>query len=240
MKKLSVKSFRNVISNIVICSILVILFAMSYAGGVMNAWTTSAIAPFYNGNLNKNNITIMINVYWGTEFIEPMLKIFKKYDIKTTFFVGGVWVSKNGDMLNKIVADGHEIGNHGYYHKEHQNLSYEKNEEEISLTHKIVKSTSDIEMNLFAPPSGSFSKQTLEVASNLGYQTIMWTQGRDTIDWRDKDTDLIYQRMIKNAKGGDLILAHPTKQTVDALDDAIQYFLSNNFNLTTVSQNIAN
>lgn len=238
MKKISAGCFRNVISNIVIGVVLVIMFFVSYAGGVMNVFTSSAISPFYNGAKNSNKITIMINVYWGTEYLDRMLAIFKKHDVKTTFFVGGIWVSKNGDMLNKIVAEGHEIGNHGYYHKDHQYLSYEKNEEEILLTHKLVNSVCGVEMNLFAPPSGSFSKTTLEVANNLGYQTVMWT--RDTIDWRDKDTNLIYQRFIKNAKGGDLILAHPTLNTVEALDGAIEYFLSNGFNLTTVSENLAN
>lgn len=203
----------------------------------MNVWTSSAVEPYYNGNKENNNITIMINVYWGTEYIKPMLDIFAKYDIKTTFFVGGIWVSKNADVLQQIINQGHEIGNHGYFHKDHQNLSYEQNEEEISTTHKIVQSISNLEMNLFAPPSGSFSKTTLEVASNLGYQTIMWT--RDTIDWRDKDTDLIYQRFITNAKGGDLILAHPTKNTVEALESAINYFINNDFTLTTVSNNIS-
>lgn len=238
MKKISVNGFRNIISNIVIGCVLISVFFLSYAGGVMNVFTTSSISPYYNGNQTSNKITIMINVYWGTEYLDQILDIFKKFNVKTTFFVGGVWVSKNGDMLQKMIDNGHEIGNHGYYHKDHQNLSYEKNEEEIFLTHKLVNSISGLEMNLFAPPSGSFSKTTLEVANNLGYSTVMWT--RDTIDWRDKDTDLIYQRFIKNAKGGDLILAHPTACTVDALDDAIEYFLSNGFELTTVSENISN
>lgn len=238
MKKKSVKYFRNIIANLVIGCVLVVMFILSYAGGVMNVFTSSDISPYYNGNQSSNKITIMINVYWGTEYLDDILQILKKHDIKTTFFVGGIWVSKNGDILDKIVADGHEIGNHGYYHKDHQNLSYEKNEEEISLTHKLVKSVCGVDMNLFAPPSGSFSKTTLEVANSLGYQTIMWT--RDTIDWRDKDTRLIYQRLINNAKGGDLILAHPTKNTVEALDDAIEYFLSNDFVLTTVSENLSN
>ena len=237
MRKVGLKGFRNVISNIVICSVLITLFFLSYAGGVLNVFTSSAIEPFYNGNRESKNITIMINVYWGTEFIQPILDILDKYNIKTTFFVGGVWVSKNGDVLEKIIDKGHEIGNHGYFHKDHKNLTYEQNANEISSTHEIVKNITGVEMNLFAPPSGSFNKTTLEVANSLNYQTIMWS--RDTIDWRDKDTDLIYQRFIKDAKGGDLILAHPTKNTVEALDSAIKYLIDNGFVLTTVSENIS-
>ena len=92
-------------------------------------------------------------------------------------------------------------------------------------------------MNLFAPPSGSYNKTTIEVAESLGYKTIMWT--RDTIDWRDKDAKLIYNRAIKDIKGGDLILMHPTEKTRDALGEILSYIEQNNLIATTVSNTIA-
>ena len=126
--------------------------------------------------------------------------------------------------------------------KNPKSLKKKQNEEdnmtEISNTHTIVKELLGVEMNLFAPPSGAYNKITVSSASNLGYKTIMWT--RDTIDWRDKDADLIYQRAIKNAKGGDLILMHPTEKTLEALPKIIDYFQSNGFNLTTVTQTLGN
>ena len=235
MKKL--RNFRNVFANIIIATTLAIIFGVTYAGGVLNVFSKTDTSVLYNGNLSRNNVTLMFNVYWGNEYIEPILDILDKNDIVTTFFVGGVWVSKNTDLFNEIIYRGHEIGNHGYFHKEHENLSYEKNMEEIMMTHKIVEEVGGIEMDLFAPPSGSFSNDTLQVCENMGYKTIMWT--KDTVDWRDKDSDLIYSRAIKNAKGGDLILMHPTKCTLDALESIINYYVENDFNLTTVSENIA-
>ena len=87
-------------------------------------------------------------------------------------------------------------------------------------------------MNLFAPPSGAFNNSTIEAANTLQYKTIMWT--RDTIDWRDQDATTIYNRAVKNAKGGDLILMHPTKCTAEALPKIIET-LQENFLLTTVT-----
>ena len=89
-------------------------------------------------------------------------------------------------------------------------------------------------MTLFAPPSGSFGKTTLAQAEALGYNTIMWT--RDTIDWRDHDTEKIYNRAIKNLQGGDLILMHPTQNTVEALDRIIKYAKANNLQIAKVSE----
>ena len=77
----------------------------------------------------------------------------------------------------------------------------------------------------------------MAVATELGYKTIMWT--RDTIDWRDKDQELIYNRAIKDAKGGDLILMHPTACTLEALEKIIINLQEQGFELTTVSENLS-
>ena len=138
--------------------------------------------------------------------------------------------------MQQILDNGHEVGNHGYWHKDHKILNYQKNKEEMLLTHKVVKQLTGYDIKLFAPPSGSFGETTLKVAQELGYKTIMWT--KDTIDWRDKDANLIYSRAIKNACGGDLILMHPTKDTLKALPNIISFYTQSGYKLTTVSQNI--
>lgn len=193
---------------------------------------------YYSGDENANKVSIMINVYWGTEYLDEMLEILAENDVTTTFFVGGTWAVQQSEMLKKIYDQGHEIGNHGYYHKDQGKLTEAKNYEEIFNTHKLVKTLIGIDMNLFAPPSGSYNKKTVEVASELGYKTIMWTEGKDTIDWRDKDSELIYKRATKNCKGGDLILMHPTEATKNALDRIIKTLKGNGLEVCTVSKNI--
>ena len=198
--------------------------------------TMSVSGVYYNGDKDSCSVSLMINVYWGTEYIESMLETLKEKNIKTTFFIGGTWAVMNEDYLQKIYNDGHEIANHGYHHKDHDKLDEKGNMNEIQTTHKIIKELLGVDMNLFAPPSGAYDKLTVSCASSLGYKTIMWT--RDTIDWRDHDENVIYNRAIKNVSGGDLILMHPTKETAAALPKIVDYILSKGLNLTTVSQNI--
>ena len=176
----------------------------------------------------------MFNVYWGTEYLNDILDILQKYNVHTTFFVGGQWVEKEVDLLKKICSFGHEIGNHGYFHKEQEYLDYSQNYDEIYMNHNLVKAHTDVTMNLFAPPSGSFNQSTLDSARELGYKTIMWS--KDTIDWRDKDANLIFRRATEKVQGGDLILAHPTKQTLQALPLILEFYKINNLNATTVSE----
>lgn len=235
--KIKLTLFRNIFSNAVIGVMLMFMLTLTYAGGVLNVFASSDCEPYYTGDLNSRNVSLMINVYWGSEYIDPILEILDEKGIKATFFIGGLWASKESELLIKIFEHGHEIGNHGFYHKEHKNLSLEKNQEEIYITHNLIKTLTGVEMNLFSPPSGSFSRTTLEVAKNLGYKTIMWT--KDTVDWRDNDANLSFSRAVKNLHGGDLILMHPTKATVLSLGEIIDFYVQKGFNLTTVSKNIS-
>lgn len=199
--------------------------------------SSSGYKAVYRGNENNNNVSLCINVYWGTEYLDDMLLALKNEDAKVTFFVGGCWASKNVDMLKKMQNDGHEIANHGYYHKDHKAIDYDRNVQEIEYNHKVVKENLGIDMNLFMPPSGSYGIQTLEAAENLGYTTIMWS--KDTIDWRDKDQNLIFKRATKNLQNGELILMHPTECTKNVLPSILKTIKSSGFNIVHVSQNIA-
>ena len=220
---------------------VVIFFVSITVINLNQAEAISTVATFngtiYAGNQNSNKVTLMVNVYWGNEHLEQMLDTLKEYDMHTTFFVGGTWVNDNSTLVNRIKNEGHEIASHGTTHADMGKLDFNGNYKEIKTCHDIVQKMLSIEMNLFAPPSGSYSKHTTAAANSLGYKTIMWT--RDTIDWRDRDVNIIYSRAINNMKGGDLILLHPTAETAEALPKILDYIIANGFELCTVTENIA-
>jgi len=237
MKIKSSSAYREIIVNLVIIFVLMTVLAFSYAGGTLKVFNSNkGTKAIYQGNTSSNNVALMINVYWGDEFISPLLEIIEEKNIKCTFFIGGVWASVNEDLINEIIATNCEIGNHGYLHKSQDKLNQQESYDEINKTHNLVKSLTGVEMKLFAPPSGAYSDKTVDIAKELGYKTIMWT--KDTVDWRDQNEELIYSRAIKNAHGGDLILMHPTGATVKAFSRIVDYFIQKNFNLTTVSETL--
>lgn len=223
--------------NFLIIIMLVVVSMLAVLGVGLTTTSSVVNGVYYSGNTESNKISLMINVYWGTEYLDDMLEILDRYEVKTTFFVGGTWAVKESDMLKKMYDAGHEIGNHGYSHKDQDKLNREQNKNEILTTHTLVNDLIGVNMDLFAPPSGAYNKTTVEVATELGYKTIMWT--RDTVDWRDKDEEVIYKRAIKDAKGGDLILMHPTACTLIALERIIVSLQEQGFVLTTVSENLA-
>ncbi len=194
------------------------------------------VSPFYHGNKNVPNVSLMFNVYEGAQIVDGILDVLTEYKVKATFFIGGCWADDNTKTLNRIKDDGHEIGSHGYFHKDHKKLGYDGNMSEISNSAKMIKELCGYAINLFAPPSGSFSVVTLDCCADLGYNLIMWS--KDTIDWRDKDENLLFSRATKNPENGDFILMHPKKHTLSVLPKIIEFYLANGFNIVTVGENI--
>lgn len=230
------KVFENIVANLVIVAVIAVLVTGAFLsdGAVPAAVGGKAI---YHGNTSEPRVTLMVNVYWGTEYITPMLDIFDAYGVKTTFFIGGVWASKNNDLVKEISARGHEIGNHGYLHLDHGKLSESRNIEEIELTSRLIKELTGRPTSLFAPPSGAIGSDMFKACEKTGHTVIMWS--RDTIDWRDKDKDLVYKRATNGIQNGDLVLMHPTAHTLEALPSILKYYKQNGFSVTTVSNNIA-
>lgn len=239
LKKEKIKKSSKIysLSNAVIFLVLVLFVFLTFNTNLQTVFGGTTNSAIYYGDKTSNKVSLMFNVYWGTEYLDNILEILKTNNITTTFFVGGQWVEKEPEMLQKIYNNGHEIGNHGYFHKDSDKLSYNQNKEEILYCHTLVSKTINYEMNLFAPPSGAYNKTTLNVASELGYKTIMWS--KDTIDWRDKDAQLVYTRATTKVGGGDLILMHPTQHTLDALQNIIDYYNANNLQVVKVSENIS-
>jgi len=231
------------ISFLTNCVLLIVAMLVSITMiKIPEAEAAETIAEFngtiYAGDQTSNKVTLMINVYWGDEALESMLDTLKEYNVHTTFFVGGTWVNENPKLAKRIIDEGHEIGSHGTTHKDQGKLGYQENYKEIQTCHTIVQSTLNKEMNLFAPPSGSYNRDTIKAAKDLGYKTIMWT--RDTIDWRDRETNIIYSRAVNNMQGGDLVLMHPTNQTAEALPKILDFMKKHGFDLVPVSENITN
>lgn len=226
--------FTDIILVLAFCAVFAVSFFPQSSVPIYGGKTVGAI---YNGNREKNCVSLMFNVYENTETVNAIIDLLNGRGVKATFFVGGCWADDNAETLIKIAESGHETGNHGYFHKDHAALDYDKNREEILLTGKITQALSGVTPVLFAPPSGSFSDDTLEAAFDLGYKVIMWS--KDTIDWRDKDVKKVFDRATNGVTNGDLILMHPKEHTLAALPDILDYYEKAGLKAVTVSENIA-
>ncbi len=230
LKRRDISFITNAILTLVVAVVAVVCFVPSFA------ILASSKAPYYNGNRDGNKVSLMFNVYEGADVVEGIIELLNERGLKATFFIGGCFADDHEDLLKKIVQDGHELANHGYFHLDHAKISREKNREEIENTCKIIEALSGVRTTLFAPPSGAFSAVTMEVAESLGYTVILWS--KDTIDWRDANQKKIFDRATVNVKAGDLILMHPKEHTLKALPAILDYYEQKGLKQSTVSANI--
>lgn len=228
------KNMLSYVVNLSLALVLTLVGAVSFLGSSVK--TVKASSPYYNGNKSNMVVSIMFNVYGGEEYLDQIVETLNVYDAKATFFIGGVWAIKHEDAIIKLCKSGNEIANHGYLHRDHKKLSYTQNKDEIKTAERTIEGICGAKTKLFAPPSGSFSADTIKACDDLGYKTIMWS--KDTIDWRDQNVDLIVKRATENVLAGDLILMHPTKCSAQALPIILQKLKSKNFQIKTVSENI--
>lgn len=173
-----------------------------------------------NGDSEKQCLTFTCNVDWGEEVLPEMLEIFKEKGIKITFFVTGSWAKKNPYLLRQMYIAGHEIECHGYSHKLCSQISKEETRDEISKTEDAIFELIGTKPTVFAPPSGDYNKDTIELCREMGYQLSLWSI--DTIDWKPGSTaDLISERVLRKPLNGAIVLMHPKEETVKALPGLI-------------------
>jgi len=196
--------------------------------------TMPTVNPIYIGDTKEKAAALMFNVDWGNEIIPEILEILDNKEVKATFFISGKFANKFPDLTKEIAQDGHEIGNHGYYHPHPNKISLERNMKEIIDTEKQFSNLNISISKIFAPPYGEHEKVVLQAADKLGYKTIMWTL--DTIDWKDPLPGTILKRILSKVDNGSMILMHPKECTLQALPSLIDSMKNDDFSFRTVTE----
>lgn len=224
----------TVITNVTLIFVVTIVSLVGYFGGNAAAVTYKSENLYSHGNEERGEVGLTFNIYENTQNVYAILDALDEYDAKATFFIGGSWADDNVDCVREIFRRGHELGSHGYFHKDHSKMSYDANLEEIRPSVRLLEMICGQKVELFAPPSGAYSENTLTACELLELKVIMWS--RDTIDWRDKDVSTVVERATKNLKSGEFILMHPKDWTVQALPRILNYVRENGLKAATVSQ----
>ncbi|MHC8521830.1 polysaccharide deacetylase family protein [Rossellomorea sp. H39__3] len=190
-------------------------------------------SPVYRGNPEKPMAAFIINVAWGNEYIPDILETLKKHQVYATFFLEGRWVKNNPKLAKMIVEAGHEVGNHSYSHPDMKSLQTSKVRDELKRTNDIIEVTTGEKVKWFAPPSGSYRDEVVEIADEMDMRTIMWSV--DTIDWQKPSPDVLIDRVMGKMHKGAIVLMHPTASTANALNALIVQVKEKELRLGTVS-----
>ena len=204
--------------------------------GIMVFLANKKELPIYSVDTNEKKIAISFDAAWGAERTDELLSILRERNIKTTFFLVGIWVDKYPEKVQEIARAGHEIGNHSTTHPHMSKLSSEQIKNELETTQrKIEELAGDRAVKLFRPPFGDYNDTLILTCRNLGYYPIQWDV--DSLDWKDYGADHIVNQVLEKVKEGSIILFHnDAKYTPTALPVILDKLIDDGYEIVPISE----
>ena len=147
-------------------------------------------------------------------YTASILDTLKDKDVKAVFFLTGDYAERNKELVQRMIDEGHIIGNHGMKHKSLPMLSPEEAKKEIMDLHEYVKEEYGCEMQYFRPPCGEYSEQSMAICQQLGYKTMLWSFAYQDWDVNNQpDPEEAFERVTSAAHGGGIYLLHSVSAT---------------------------
>ena len=187
---------------------------------------------------NEKSIYLTFDEGYENGYTAQILDTLKKTGVHAAFFVTGPYLKEQGDLVKRMVDEGHTVGNHTVNHPSLPDKSDEKVREEISGLNDIFLEKFGINMKYFRPPMGEYSERTLKIASDMGYKNVFWSFAyRDWEKDNQKGAAHAYSEVTKYLHGGCVMLLHAvSKDNADALEDIIKYAQSMEYVFKTLDE----
>ena len=205
------------------------------------SWNEVNYIPYIIINLNEstiytnsNNINKFIAFTYDdgpSEYTADLLNTLEKNNSSATFFVIGNNIKGRENIIKKIYKSKSEVGSHGYSHINFTNLDKEELNTEINSTNILFNSITNDKISLLRPPYGEYNDNV----TSLNYNIILWNI--DSKDWLLKDSEKIYNNVLKNACDGCIVLMHDIyPETLEATKKLIPELKSLGYSIVSVSK----
>ncbi len=168
-----------------------------------------------------------------------LLDMLAQRNIKATFYVVGTNARAYPAIMRRIVAEGHEIGNHTVNHGNLSKMSNDKIRSELQGAADGIIAATGIPPRTVRPPYGAItSSQKQWIFDEFGYTTVLWSV--DPRDWQRPGVSVVSRRLVDGARSGGILLAHDIHApTIDAMPSTFDELLRRGFKFVTVSQLMA-
>lgn len=167
------------------------------------------------------------------QYTQRLLEGLESRGVHATFFLCGYRLETYPELARTIRQKGHEIGLHGYSHRDLSKMNVQAVSAELENTRALLPEGGLV--NLMRSPGGNLSKAVHRAAEELGVAVIQWSV--DPEDWATRDASLIHSRVVETVKNGDVILLHDmTDSSVDGALEIVDTLKARGYQFLTVSQ----
>ena len=174
------------------------------------------------------------------ERVEEVLKMLDDEDVKATFFVTGKGLDQDPDVGERIVAAGHELGNHSYSHQHMVFVSEDVVQKEVEETDRLIREAGYKGEILFRPPNGEKLVTLPHYLSETSRVTVMWDVSPGGDPEIIGDSEKITAYVLDRAKPGSIVLLHPWgdehEEPREAIQPVIRGLKQDGYRFVTVSE----
>lgn len=173
-------------------------------------------AYFIVDNPEKKVIYLTLDEGYENGYTPRFLDILKEKNVHAVFFVTKSFAESNPELIQRIIDEGHELGNHSVTHPSQglASQSVEEQTNEVVGLHNYIKETFGYEMHLFRYPAGIFNEQSLALLNNLNYKTVFWSFAYLDYDVENQpDPTESLQKLVNCLHPGALYLVHAESET---------------------------
>ena len=182
-------------------------------------------------NEDDDKITLTFDQGYENGYTAQILDTLKEKKVKAVFFLVQDYAERNPGLVKRMIDEGHTVANHSVHHYSMPSLDTETARHEIIDFHEYMKEHFGVEMNMFRPPMGEFSEQSLAVTKKCGYKTVLWSFAY--ADWdvdKQPEQSQAKEKLINAAHPGAIYLLHSVSATNAAiLGDVIDGIRENGF-----------
>ncbi len=193
----------------------------------------------YLGDTSKKIIYLTFDEGYENGYTPKILDTLKENNVKAAFFITMPYLKKHFDLVDRMVKEGHIVGNHTVNHPSMPDVGDDsKLEKEMLDLDLLFREKTGRTMKYLRPPKGEFSERTLKISKELGYRNVFWSFAYD--DWYvDKQRGAEYARKIVggNIHNGAVLLLHAvSKDNAEALDMIITDLRSQGYEFGTLDE----
>ena len=180
--------------------------------------TNKALIEKYSGIAMGNNedksIYLTFDLGYEGGYTSKILDDLKDRNVKAVFFITAHYLNTASELVERMINEGHIVGNHTVNHKSMPDLSDNEIKKELMTLNQTVYEKYNYEMKYMRPPKGEYSERTLKISEELGFKTVMWSFAY--VDWDDKNqpsnSDAL-NNIKSNFHNGEVMLLHATSKT---------------------------
>ena len=194
----------------------------------------------YLGDASQKVLYLTFDAGYENGCTEKILDVLKKHNVKAAFFLVGNYMEKNGDLVRRMVEEGHIVGNHTMHHPDMSKLTDKAAfSQELTDLENLFRQVTGKELpKYYRPPQGIYSEENLKMAQELGYKTVFWSLAY--VDWNNDSQpskDLAFQKLLPRTHNGAVVLLHSTSQTnAEILDELLTTWESQGYTFQSIDQ----